>query len=230
MLFRSQVSQKIIDKGRQLAGHVLEAAPADIEFKAGRFSVAGTDRGIALLDLAAKARTLKGLPEGVTATLDDFVSHDTSPATYPNGAHVAEVEVDPETGVTNIVRYTVVDDFGVMINPMVVEGQVQGGIGQGLGQALIERTVYDEEGQLLSGSFMDYGLPRADDMPAIDFNTHAVPATTNPLGVKGCGEAGVAGSLPSVVNAVLDAIGVAHIDTPLTPQRVWDAINGKPLA
>ena len=225
-----QVSKKIIENGRKLAGHVLEAAPADMEFRNGRFTVIGTDRGIGIMELAGRAKTLTNLPEGVPAKLDDWVSHDTSPATFPNGCHVAEVEVDPETGVTVVVRYTVVDDFGVMINPMVVEGQVQGGIAQGLGQALIERTVYDEEGQLLTGSFMDYGLPRADDMPSIDFNTHAVPATTNPLGVKGCGEAGVAGSLPSIVNAVLDAINIDHIDTPLTPQRIWDAINGKALA
>jgi carbon-monoxide dehydrogenase large subunit len=229
-----QVSQKIVDNGRKLAGHVLETSPDDIEFKAGRFNVVGTDRGIAILELAQRARTLTNLPEGLSPTLDAWVSHDTSPATFPNGCHVAEVEVDPDTGVTRVLRYTVVDDFGTMINPMVVEGQVQGGIAQGLGQALIERTVYDDQAQLLTASFMDYGLPRADDMPSIDFNTHAVPAKTNPLGVKGCGEAGVAGSLPTIVNAVLDAIrersGISDIDTPLTPERVWDALNGKALA
>jgi carbon-monoxide dehydrogenase large subunit len=210
-----QAAQKVIENGRKQAGQALEAAEADIEFRAGRFVVAGTDRGIGIMELARRT------PQA----LDAWVSHDTSPATYPNGCHVAEVEVDPETGVTEILRYTVVDDFGTMINPMIVEGQVQGGIGQGAGQALIERTVYDEEGQLLTGSLMDYGLPRADDLPSIDFNTHPVPAKTNPLGVKGCGEAGVAGSLPTIVNAVLDAISVAHIDTPLSAERVWRAMR-----
>jgi carbon-monoxide dehydrogenase large subunit len=212
-----EAAQKVIENGRKAAGEVLEAAAADIEFKAGRFQVVGTDRGIALLELAAR----------VPGKLDAWVSHSTHGATFPNGSHVCEVEVDPETGEVDIVRYTVVDDFGNMINPMIVEGQVQGGIAQGVGQALMERAVYDDEGQLLTGSLMDYCLPRASDMPAIDFSTHPVPAKTNPLGIKGCGEAGVAGSLPAVANAVLDAIGVAHLDTPLTPHRIWQALQQK---
>ncbi len=223
-----EASQRVVENGRKLAGRVLEAAPADIEFNAGRFRVVGTDRTIGIMELAARVRTLKNLPEDMPKKLDAAVSHTTSPATYPNGAHVAEVEVDPETGSVKILRYSVVDDFGNMINPMIVEGQVHGGIGQGIGQALMERTVYDDEGQLLTGSLMDYCLPRAEDMANIDFTSRPVPALTNPLGVKGCGEAGVAGSLPTVVNAVLDALaprGVTHIDTPLTPQRIWQALR-----
>ncbi len=223
-----EASKKVIVNGTKLAANVLEAAESDIEFSAGNFRVVGTDRAVNIMDLAARARTLKGLPEGTPAKLDAWVSHDTSPATYPNGAHVGEVEVDPDTGVVEILRYTVVDDFGTMINPLVVEGQVQGGIAQGIGQALMERTVYDAEGQLITGSLMDYCLPRADDLPAFEFNTRPVPAKTNPLGVKGCGEAGCAGGLPTIVNAVLDALsarGVTHLDTPLTAARVWEALQ-----
>ena len=222
------VSQKIIEKGTQFAAQVLEAAAGDIEFKEGNFRVMGTDRQVNIMDLAARAKTLKGAPDDKSATLNTWVSHDTSPATYPNGAHVGEVEVDPETGVVEIVNYIVVDDFGTMINPMIVEGQVQGGIAQGIGQALMERTVYDDQGQLITGSFMDYCLPRADDLPSFEFNSRPVPAKTNPLGVKGCGEAGCAGGLPTIVNAVLDALadrGVTHLDTPLTAARVWQALR-----
>jgi aerobic carbon-monoxide dehydrogenase large subunit len=161
------------------------------------------------------------------------VSHSTHGATFPNGSHVCEVEVDPDTGEVEILRYTVVDDFGNMLNPMIVEGQVHGGIAQGAGQALMERTVYDDEGQLITGSLMDYCVPRASDFPGFDFSTHPVPAKTNPLGVKGCGEAGVAGALPTVTNAVLDALSsrglthadLARMDTPLTPHRVWQALR-----
>jgi carbon-monoxide dehydrogenase large subunit len=221
------VSKKIIENGTQLAAQVLEAAAGDIEFKEGHFRVAGTDRQVNIMDLAARAKTLKAA-DGAPAKLDSWVSHDTSPATYPNGAHIGEVEVDPDTGVIEIVNYVVVDDFGTMINPMIVEGQVQGGIAQGIGQALMERTVYDDQGQLITGSFMDYCLPRADDLPNFNFTSRPVPAKTNPLGVKGCGEAGCAGGLPTIVNAVLDALadrGVTHIDTPLTPARVWAALQ-----
>ncbi len=224
------VSKKIIENGTQLAAQVLEAAAGDIEFMGGDFCVAGTDRKVNIMDLAARAKTLTGA-DGVPMKLDSWVSHDTSPATYPNGAHIGEVEVDPETGVVEILNYVVVDDFGTLINPMIVEGQVQGGIVQGIGQALMERTVYDGQGQLITGSFMDYCLPRADDLPSFEFNSRPVPAKTNPLGVKGCGEAGCAGGLPTIVNAVLDALaehGVTHIDTPLTPSRVWQAMRMRP--
>ncbi len=223
-----QASDAVIENGKKLAGYVLETAVEDIEFGEGRFRVAGTDRTVGILELAERARGLANLPEGVPAKLDAWVSHDTAPSTYPNGCHICEVEVDPETGVVEIVRYTVVDDFGTMINPMVVEGQVHGGIGQGVGQALLERTVYDDHGQLLSGSFMDYCMPRADDLPSIAFNARPDPATTNPLGVKGCGEAGTAGSLGATPCAVLDALatcGVTHLDTPFTPDRIWQALH-----
>ncbi len=223
-----QASEAVIENGRKLAGHVLETAVEDIEFAQGRFRVAGTDRSIGIMELAERTRGLAGLPEGVPARLDAWVSYDTTPSTYPNGCHVCEVEVDPETGETHVLRYTVVDDFGTMINPMVVEGQVHGGIGQGVGQALLERTVYDNHGQLLSGSFMDYAMPRADDLPSIAFSTNPQPATTNPLGVKGCGEAGTAGSLGATPCAVLDALatrGVTHLDTPFSPDRIWEALH-----
>jgi carbon-monoxide dehydrogenase large subunit len=228
-----EASQKVIENGRRLAAHVLEAAAADIEFSAGRFRVVGTDRGIGLMELAAQVRTLKDLPEDMPKKLDAWVSHNTHGATFPNGSHVCEVEIDPETGEVDIVRYTVVDDFGNMLNPMIVEGQVHGGIAQGVGQALLEHTVYDADGQLITGSLMDYSVPRASDLPEFDFATHPVPAKTNPLGIKGCGEAGVAGSLPTVTNAVLDALAsrglgaeqLARLDTPLTPHRIWQALQ-----
>jgi carbon-monoxide dehydrogenase large subunit len=221
-------SKLVIENGKKLAGQVLEAAVEDIEFKAGTFRVAGTDRAVSIMDLAKKAPTLKGLPEGTPNKLDAWVSHDTDAATYPNGCHICEVELDPDTGTVEILRYTIVDDFGNMLNPLVVEGQVHGGIVQGIGQTLMERTVYDEDGQLLSGSFLDYCIPRADDLPSFDFKTRPDPAKTNPLGLKGCGEAGNAGGLGATPCAVLDALasrGVTHLDTPFTPARIWQALQ-----
>ena len=218
----------VIEKGRRAAAHLLEAGEADIEFANGRFSVAGTDLGIDIMDLAERLRTAGTLPEGVPATLD--VGHVTRgvPSAFPNGCHIAEVELDPETGVIEVVAYHTVNDFGVLVNPLLVAGQVHGGVAQGIGQALHELVAYDEAGQLLTGSFMDYALPRADAVPGIGFASHPAPARTNPLGVKGCGEAGCAGSLPAVMNAVADALsgfGIAHIDMPATPRRVWEAIQ-----
>jgi carbon-monoxide dehydrogenase large subunit len=224
-----EASAKVVEKGRLAAAHVLEAAPADIEFEAGRFTIAGTDRGIGIMELAAALREAKGrLPEGVPESLDVRHVFDQAPMAFPNGCHVAEVEVDPETGIAQVVRYVTVNDFGTIVNPLLVEGQAHGGIAQGIGQALYERTVYSEEGQPLTGSFMDYALPRADDVPPIAFGRHPVPAKTNPLGAKGCGEAGCAGSLPAVMNALVDALseyGVRHIDMPATPERIWRAIR-----
>ena len=168
------------------------------------------------------------MPPGVPATLDVQHIHKSAPSAFPNGCHVAEVEVDGETGVAAVVRYNMVNDFGVLINPMLVEGQAHGGIVQGIGQALCEATHYDEDGQFISGSLMDYQLPRASDAPSFTFASHPVPARTNGLGVKGCGEAGCAGSMPSVMNAVVDALstfGIPHIDMPATPQRVWAALQ-----
>jgi carbon-monoxide dehydrogenase large subunit len=219
---------EIIEVGRKAAAHVLEAAEEDIEFSAGTFTVAGTDRTIDVMNLAKKLREAGDLPDGVPSSLDNKAVHDSSPSSFPNGCHVCEVEIEPETGETKIVRYTVVDDFGVVINPLVVEGQVQGGILQGVGQVLLEHTVYDSDGQLVTGSYMDYAMPRADDMCEIDFSTRNVPCATNPLGVKGCGEAGNGGSMAAVMNAILDALapkGVTHLDAPATPHRVWEAIR-----
>lgn len=226
-------SDEVIRKGKLAASYVLEAAPVDIEFnvvegKGGEFAIAGTDRTITIGALAqeARRREIEGLEEGLDATS----TYQSANSTFPNGAHLCEIEIDPETGVSRILRYTVVDDFGRVINPMIVSGQVHGGIVQGIGQALIENCVYDaESGQLLTGSFMDYGMPRADDVPGFDisFNEDA-PCPSNPLGVKGCGEAGTVGALAAVMNAVADAVkvrGIDHIDMPATPLRVWQALQ-----
>jgi carbon-monoxide dehydrogenase large subunit len=223
-----EASAKVIEQGKAIASHVLEASAGDIEFANGRFVVAGTDRSIGILELAEKLRGGLQLPPGTPTSLDVRHVSDGAPAAYPNGCHVAEVEVDPDTGRIEVVRYTAVNDFGTVINPLMVDGQVHGGVVQGLGQALIERTVYDAEGQLLSGSYMDYAMPHAADVPDMTVVSHPVPAKTNPLGVKGCGEAGCAGGLASVMNAVVDALsiyGITHIDMPATPERVWQAIR-----
>ncbi len=223
-----EASQIVIENGRKIAAHALEAAVADIEFGAGRFTIAGTDRGIGIMELAAKLRDGMPLPPDVPATLDVAHIHKGAPWAFPNGCHIAEVEVDPETGVVDVVRYAMVNDFGVVINPMLVEGQAHGGIAQGIGQALRERVVYDEDGQIMTGSYMDYAMPRADDLPLIAFDSHNVPAKTNLLGAKGCGEAGCAGALPSVMNALVDALseyGIRHIDMPATPEVIWQAIE-----
>jgi carbon-monoxide dehydrogenase large subunit len=222
-----QASQKVVEKGKRAAAHLLEASEADIEFSGGNFTIAGTDRSIDIIELANRLREGK-MPEGVPDSLD--VDHTTEPvpSAFPNGCHVAEVEIDPDTGVTQIVRYTGVNDFGTVINPLLVAGQLHGGVAQGIGQALMEQVRYDESGQPITGSLMDYALPRAEDIPAMTVGDHPVPATSNPLGTKGCGEAGCAGSLSTVVNAVLDALsdyGITHIDMPLTSERVWRAIQ-----
>ncbi len=215
----------VIEKGTQLAAQSLEAAAADIEWADGGFRVAGTDRQISLMDLALETAG----NEGEDQVLDVNLIAESPPSAYPNGCHICEVEIDPETGETSIVRYTAVNDFGTIINPMLVDGQVHGGVVQGAGQVLMEGAVFDEDGQLLSGSLMDYCLPRADDAPFFDVAYQPSPATTNPLGAKGCGEAGTTGALPSVANAVIDALatkGVTDIQLPATPQRVWAALSG----
>ncbi|BBK30365.1 carbon-monoxide dehydrogenase large subunit [Stella humosa] len=228
-----EASIQVVDKGRALAAHLLEAAEADIEFAAGRFVIAGTDRAIGIMEMAARLRSRPALPAGVPDSLD--VSHvsDGAPSAFPNGCHVVEVEIDPETGTVEILRYNSVNDFGTIVNPLLVEGQVHGGVVQGIGQALMERVVYDESGQLLTGSYMDYAIPRAPDLPTIGFRSHPVPARSNPLGTKGCGEAGCAGALGSVMNAVADALaqaGVDHIDMPATPSRIWAALQAAKAA
>jgi aerobic carbon-monoxide dehydrogenase large subunit len=220
-----EASDKVIDKGKQIAGVALEASAADIEFKLGRFTIVGTDRGIGIMELAERLRTGMKLPEGVPDTLDVSHVHEAAPSAFPNGAHVAEVEIDPDTGWVEVVKYTMVNDFGTVINPLLVEGQSHGGVVQGIGQALFERTVYSEDGQFLTGSFTDYALPRAADTPSFRIDYHSVPAKTNVLGAKGCGEAGCAGSLPSVMNAISDALGGKHINMPATPERVWEALH-----
>lgn len=223
-----KASDQVIERGKQIAAVVLEASPADIEFGKGRFTIVGTDRSISIMDLADRVRGGLNLPEGTPPSLDVNLVVDTPPSAFPNGCHVAEIELDPDTGVIEVVKYSMVNDFGNIVNPLTVEGQAHGGVVQGIGQALMERTYYDSEGQLLSGSYMDYAMPRADNAPMFAIENHPVPATTNPLGVKGCGEAGCAGSLPSIMNAVLDALssyGVKHIDMPATPERVWRAIQ-----
>jgi carbon-monoxide dehydrogenase large subunit len=221
-------SDQVIDKGKQLAGHYLEAAPADIEFAGGLFTVAGTDRAIGLADIVVRLADGETLPEGVPAALDSELVSETPPSAFPNGCHVCEVEIDPDTGAVRLDRYTVVDDFGTIVNPMLVEGQVHGGIVQGLGQALMEAAVYDAHGQPLSGSFMDYAMPRADDVPDFRLGFHPVPATTNPLGVKGCGEAGTTGAIPAVINAIADALaqaGAAPVGMPATAEKVWRSLR-----
>lgn len=217
----------VIEKGKRAAAHMLEASEADIEFADGAFTIAGTDRSIDIMELARKLHDGK-VPDGVPDSLDVDHTSEAVPSAFPNGCHVAEVEVDPDTGVVQIVRYSAVNDFGTVINPMLVAGQLHGGVVQGIGQALMEHVRYDESGQPITGSLMDYALPRAADVPNMTIGDHPVPATTNPLGSKGCGEAGCAGSLSTVVNAVLDALsdyGIKQIDMPLTPERVWRAIQ-----
>jgi carbon-monoxide dehydrogenase large subunit len=222
---------KIVDKGKKIASHLLEASEQDIEFKGGAFTVAGTDRSKTFAEIAGAAYTpppsypLETLEPG----LEETAFYDPVNFTYPGGCHVAEVEIDPETGVTTLVAYTAVDDVGTVLNPMIVEGQVHGGVVQGVGQALCEDCVYDPvSGQLLSGSFMDYCMPRADDLPTIASATQNTVCTHNPIGVKGCGETGTIASPATVMNAVVDALsayGIAHVDMPASPQRIWQAIQ-----
>jgi carbon-monoxide dehydrogenase large subunit len=215
-----RASVLLADQIKSLAAEQLEAAPTDLELADGRVRIAGTDRSITLAEVARAAKDKKLL-----TAVGDF--HQPEP-TYPNGTHIAEVEIDPETGATEIVGYWIVDDFGVTVNPMLLEGQVHGGVAQGIGQALTEQTVFDEDGQLLTASFLDYAIPRADDLPSFYFETRNIPAKSNALGIKGAGEAGSIGSSPAVMNAVVDALsrnyGVAGLDMPATPQRVWQAI------
>jgi carbon-monoxide dehydrogenase large subunit len=217
-----------IRRGKEIAGEVLEAAAADIEYGDGEFRVAGTDVKMSLLDLAAAARALPALPEAAKGGLDNIAKFVSPRMTYPNGCHICEVEIDPDTGVVRVVGYTAVDDVGNIVNETIVAGQIHGGVMQGLGQVLGEQIVYDEGGQLLTASFMDYRMPRASDMPAMTVLHHSVPATTNPLGAKGAGESGVAGALPAAVNAIRDALatrGVRDLDMPYSPARVWEALR-----
>jgi carbon-monoxide dehydrogenase large subunit len=220
-------AEKIIAKGRKFAAHFLEAAEDDIEFKDGTFTIAGTDRAMDILSLAQRARA--GKIEGLPDSLDEVGLSTTNKNTYPNGCHVCEVEIDRETGVTQVLRYSLVDDFGRVINPLLLAGQIHGGIVQGVGQALLEHAIFDpDSGQLVTGSFMDYTMPRAADFPSFEIDYNLVPCTTNVLGLKGAGEAGTVGALGAAMNAVVDALaplGIRHIDMPATPHRVWQALQ-----
>jgi carbon-monoxide dehydrogenase large subunit len=220
---------EVIEKGRRAAGDLLETDPADIEFTSGAFRIKGTDRSIGLLDLAARLRQNDKLAAELPDGLDTQAKFTSPQMSFPNGCHICEVEIDPELGQVEVVRYSAVDDVGNIMHEVIVEGQIHGGIAQGLGQVLGEHVVYGADGQLLTASFMDYRMPRAADMPAFSVAHHKVPCATNPLGVKGAGESGVAGSLPSGVNAVLDALasrGIEHLDLPLSSERVWSALHG----
>jgi len=222
---------KIIAKGKKIAAHLLEAAEADIEFKAGKFSVAGTDKGVTMGEVAFAAYVPHKYPlDKLEPGLNENAFYDPANFTFPAGTYVCEVEIDPDTGTTQVVSFVAVDDFGKIVNPMIVEGQVHGGLVQGLGQAMIENAVYDANGQLQSGSFMDYGMPRADMVPSFKVSTKETACTHNLLGVKGCGEAGAIGSPAAFMNAVKDAlapVGVSHIEMPATPHRIWQAIRSK---
>jgi len=229
-----KATNKIIAKAKKIAAHLLEASEADIELKDGQFSVAGTDKSVAWGDVTLAAYVPHNYPlEDMEPGLEETAFYDPSNFTYPSGAYACEVEVDPDTGRVTVERFAAADDFGNIVNPMIVSGQVHGGLAQGIGQALLEGAVYDENGQLLTGSYMDYAMPRASDLPfyTVDHSC-STPCTHNPLGVKGCGEAGAIGSPPAVVNAVVDALrrqghDITHIDMPLSPSRVWAAMQSE---
>jgi carbon-monoxide dehydrogenase large subunit len=217
---------KVEAKARKVAGHLLEAAEDDIEFKDGRFTVAGTDKAAAWGEVALNAYIAhKFSGQELEPGLKEGAFYDPTNFTFPAGCHICEIEIDPETGVAEIVGWVAVDDFGVVINPMIVEGQVHGGIAQGVGQAMLENAVYDEDGQLVSGSFMDYSIPRADDLPSFTIGMTSTKCPSNPLGIKGCGEAGAIAAPAAVINAITDAIGAEDLSMPATPQAVWAALR-----
>ena len=221
-------AEKIIDKGRLIAAHSLEAAALDIEFAEGRFSVAGTDRSLSLAEVAAIAFETAQLPPGMESGLQGFATFKATAPTFPNACHVSEVEIEPETGVVRILRYVAVDDVGTVMNPLLLEGQLHGGIVHGIGHVLGEQVLWDEAGQVLTGSFMDYTMPRADDVPFFELETNPVPSPRNPLGIKGAGEAGTVGAVACVANAILDALaplGIRQLPLPATPERIWRAIR-----
>jgi carbon-monoxide dehydrogenase large subunit len=227
----NRASDKVIQRIREIAAHRFETALADIEFVEGVVQVVGTDRRMTLAQVAqvAEGAEAGALPPELAGPVEDKGDYVAEAKTYPNGCHFCELEVDEETGSVSLLRYLVVDDFGTVVNPLLVLGQVHGGVAQGLGQALLERTVYDEDGQLLSGSFMDYCLPRADDLPELEVTlVQDYPCVTNPLGAKGAGEAGAIGAPPAILNALIDALaplGVRHLDMPATPERLWRAMR-----
>ena len=225
-------ADRIIAKGKKFAAHLLEASEADIEFKSGVFAIAGTDRRKTIGEIAQASFDMANLPKNLSPGLEESANFLSPASTYPNGCHICELEIDQATGTVEIVRYTIVDDFGRVVNPLTLAGQVHGGTAQGIGQALYERCVYDtQSGQLVTGSFMDYCLPRADGVPEFAFSYNEVPCAANPLGVKGSGEAGAIGAPPAVINAIVDALaplGLRHIDMPATPEKIWRAIQSAP--
>jgi carbon-monoxide dehydrogenase large subunit len=224
-----QAVDKVIAKGKKVAAHVLEAAEGDIEFKDGKFQVAGTDKSADFGAIALQAYIAHKFPTAhIEPGLKEQAFYDPTNFTFPAGTHICEVEIDPDTGVTKIVKWTAIDDFGIVINPMIVEGQVHGGIAQGVGQALLENAVYDKDGQLVSGSYMDYTMPRADNLPSFDVDYVVTKCPSNPLGMKGCGEAGAIAAPVAVINAITNAVGHENVPMPATPQAVWAAINKGP--
>ena len=223
-------ADKVVERGREIAAYLLEAARDDIAFDAGAFAVAGTDRSVGIVDVAKAAYAPFGFPAELGLGLEGVGDYAAGRGNFPNGCQIAEVEVDPETGAVELVRLSAVDDVGRALNPLLLDGQIHGGIAQGAGQALLEDMVYDRDtGQLLTGSLMDYAMPRADDLPAFALAMHDVPTSTNPLGVKGAGESGTVGAAPAIVHAILDALspfGATDIAMPATPERIWRAIRG----
>ncbi|MFO1055371.1 MAG: xanthine dehydrogenase family protein molybdopterin-binding subunit [Dongiaceae bacterium] len=227
----TKAADKLIAKGRKIAAHLMEAAVDDITYTGGVFRVAGTDKTKTMAEVAFAAYVPFNYPADLEPGFEESAFYDPSNFTYPAGVHIAEVEIDPETGIVQVVDWAAVDDFGNVVNPMVVEGQVHGGIAQGIGQALLERCVYDaESGQLLTGSYMDYAMPRADDLPSFRVGLTHTPCPHNPLGVKGCGEAGAIASPAALINAITDALGIKHIDMPATPEKVWQAAQRRQAA
>jgi carbon-monoxide dehydrogenase large subunit len=229
-----RAAQMIIAKGRAVAAGLLQAEPAELVFAEGRFTVPGSGRGIDLVAVAQATADPANLPEEMAPGLGSYVWNECDVFTFPSGTHAAEVTIDPETGAVTLERYLAVDDYGRVINPLLTKGQVQGGVTQGIGQALLEHTVYDaESGQLLSGSLLDYALPRADELPPLDITLDGLPTAANPLGVKGSGQAGAIAAPQTIICAILDALstlGIEHIDMPATPERVWRVIRGAPKA
>jgi carbon-monoxide dehydrogenase large subunit len=218
----------IIEKGKKIASHVLEAGESDIEFEEGEFIIAGTDKKMNIVEIAKMSYTPMMWPSHLPIGLDAAGEFNSSTGNFPNGCQIAEVEVDPDTGKVELAKMIIVDDVGTVINPLLLGGQIHGGVAQGVGQALLEEMVYDENtGQLLTASFQDYCMPRADDFPQMEIANMSIPTKTNPLGVKGAGESGTVGAPPAVVGAICDALGVNDITMPATPERVWRALNSK---
>jgi aerobic carbon-monoxide dehydrogenase large subunit len=223
-----RAADQIIEKAKPMAARMLEASADDLEFQNGNFGVVGTDKAIPLTKVAQAFYAPMHLPPEFGVGLEAAGTFAAEPPCYPNGCHTCEIEVDRDTGVINVVRYTAVDDIGHAMNRLLANGQVHGGVAQGLGQALMEQVVYDQTGQLLTGSFQDYAMPRADDLPLIESDIIEIPSTTNPLGIKGCGEAGATGAPPAIMAALLDVLrpyGITEFDMPATPARVWEAIS-----